>query len=261
MAKPTAIKPMASLKAGMNMLVYGDNGTGKTPLIGTSPNCLILNGDPPEAVLSAKMNGSTAEVWTLRDWNDAEEAHDYLRNEKHGYEWVWLDGIGGLQESGLAHIMEDLVARKKHRNLYVPDQHEYLENMNRLRLWIKWMAGLPFNFGVTAHPFRLEYEEDKEIVYPWVQGKGMPQSVCGFMNVIAFVRIGKNKAGEVQQMVYTKRLPRYYARDRFAALPSPMINPTIPQIEELVKKKVGDSQTPTTVVRATKSTAKRKVIG
>lgn len=241
MAKPDAIRSLRDLRAGINIMLYGDNGTGKTPLIGTSPDCLILNADPPDAVLSAKAAGSTADVWNVRDWNDADEAHEYLRHSKHGYRWVWCDSGTGLQFGGLEGIMEDLVAVKPHRDRFVPDQHEYLQNMNRLKTWVRNMSGLPFNFGITSHPFRWQPEdEDEEMVWPFFQGKGMPAHICGFMNVIAYVRIRRVKDSDrTVQTLYTGGLPKYYARDRFGALPSPLNNPTIPDIEKRILAKVG----------------------
>lgn len=243
MAKPAAISSMAGVKAGINILIYGDNGVGKTPLIGTSESCLILNADSPESVLSAKLAGSTAEVWNIRDWNDAEEAHEYLRHNNHGYKWIWLDSLPGLQESGLHQLMEDLVASKPHRDKFIPDMHEYLGNMNRLRLWVREMSALPVNFGITAHPFRTQDDKDEEITYPWVQGKNMPQSICAFMNVIGFLRL-RSKEGKTEQVLYTKKLPNYYARDRFSLLPSPMVNPTIPRLEKLIMDKLGGTVRP-----------------
>lgn len=242
MAKPDSIRQLTDLTAGINLLLYGDNGVGKTPILGTSPDCLILNADAPDAVLSARVAGSAADVWQVRDWNDADEAYEYLRHErKLPYRWVWLDSVSGLQDAGLNHIMEDLVAVKKHRDRYVPDKHEYLQNMNRLKVWVRQMSGLPINFGMTAHPFRWEPEEGEEQIWPWVQGKGMPAVICGYFNVIGYVRIrAKKDKSDTEQVLYTRKLPRYYARDRFSAIPSPMTNPNIPDIERLIREKVGD---------------------
>ncbi len=248
MAKPSAIRSMADRRTGINMMIYGDNGAGKTPILGTSPRCLILNADPPDSVMSAKASGSNADVWDFADWSDAEEAFEYLRHTPdHGYEWVWLDSITGMQFVGLDGIMEDLVAAKPHRDRYVPDKHEYLQNMNRLSTWVRDMSALPINFGMTSHPFRWTPSEDAdEEIWPWVQGKDMPQKICGWMNVIGYVKIGKAKVGGVEgthQLLYTKGLPGYYARDRYYALPSPMVDPTIPRIQSIIEKKLGGTVT------------------
>lgn len=258
MAKPDAIKSMADVRAGINLLVYGDNGVGKTPLIGSSPDALILNADPPDSVLSAKISGSTADIWHIRDWHDADEAHEYLRHEKHPYKWVWLDSIPGMQEGGLAQLMDDLVAAKPARNRFVPDQHEYLENMNRLRLWVRYMSALPVNFGITAHPFRTTDNDDEEITYPWVQGKNMPQTICGFMNVIGYLRL-RSKNGTTEQVLHTSKLTKYYTRDRYYALPTAMVNPTIPKIEKAIMDKIGGDTLRKAIVNKTALPAKKAV--
>lgn len=269
MAKPSAIRSMADLRAGINILLYGDNGVGKTPLLGSSPRCLILNADPPDSIMSAKAYGSTADVWNFADWSDAEEAFEYLRHERdHGYEWVWLDSITGMQFVGLDGIMEDLVAAKPHRDRYVPDMQQYLQNMNRLSTWVRDMSALPINFGMTSHPFRWiegESEEDEaEMVWPFIQGKNMPAKICGWMNVIGYVKLGqaqvKGQTG-THQLLYTKELPGYYARDRFSVLPSPMVNPTIPRIQSIIEDKVGGNvkKVPMPVKKATPPKAVKPV--
>lgn len=237
MSKPSVIKRVNPLVYGINFLVYADPGAGKTPLASSAPKTLILDAD--HGAESAR----DADVWTINSWHDMDEAWEYLRHEGHQeYEWVWLDGISVGQDRLLKGIMESLIAPtsqggegKSHRKLWQADKGEYGQNMFRLKQWVMNMTSSPFNFGITSHPWR--YEDpvtEEERIMPWVQGKNMPETICGMMNVIGYMVVDD----EGKQRLYTKPHGNYYARDKFGALGAGMINPTIPKIEAKIKEAV-----------------------
>jgi hypothetical protein len=229
-------QPFGSTNKGINMCLYADNGTGKTALITSSPG-LILQADPGGTTTAASM-GREGRAKIITNWDDMDETLDYFRNgpgaKKYG--WVWLDSVSVFQEIGLEDIMTQVVSRKPHRKVWHPDVGEYGENMNRLKLWVRHMCGVPVNFGFTAHPFRTEDEQTGEIQYlPWVQGKGMPNSLCGMVDVIAFMRIEED-----HQVCHFKKRNMYYAKDRYGALPSRMVDPSLPKIEGLIKRRLAE---------------------
>jgi hypothetical protein len=228
--------PVSQDQSWINWLLYGDPGVGKTVLLGTSPKCLILEAD--DGSESAAIQGSKAEKWKMNDWADMLEAYEYLRHEDHGYEWVWLDSCTLFQESGLDMIMEDLVAGKPHRSIYLPDRGEYQENMRRLGMWVRNMKPLPFNFGITAHAMRVaDDESETEMMWPLIQGKNMPQKLCGYMGLVTYMTVRKTAAGK-ERILITDKTAKYYAKDRFDALGGRMLNPTVPKIQELVAKRL-----------------------
>lgn len=218
------------------MLIYGDPGVGKTVLAGTSPNCLFLESGV-DGSESAAIQGSKADKWKMNDWNDMTEAYEYLRHEKHGYEWVWLDSITLFQELGLDNIMEDLVAHKPHRSVYLPDRGEYGENMRRMGMWVRNMKPLDFNFCIIAHAMHYEPEEGIEQLWPAIQGRQMPQKICGYMGVVGYLTT-RRKDGKDERQLLTNKTAKYYAKDRFDALGGRLVNPTIPMIQELVAKRL-----------------------
>lgn len=256
MTKPSAIRSADdSMPYGINFMLYSDPGVGKTPLIATAPNTLILDTD----LGSESAAGSPGvDIWPIDNWPDLESAHEYLRHEDHGYKWVWMDGISVGQDRLLTNIMEELVAVKDHRKMWQADKAEYGQNMFRMKQWIQNMTALPFNFGITSHPWRFEDPvTEEEVILPWIQGKNMPQNVCGMMNVIGYLTLDDDG----KQKLYTKPNNGYYARDKFRALGAGMINPTIPKIEakirEAIKARSG-KPTPTKARRASKTTTRRK---
>lgn len=239
MSKPKGIIPISKLQGKMNIILYGEPGTGKSVIVGTSPKCLILANDCDEPI-SPAVQGSEAEVWVMQDYNDLSEAYEYLRHNPTDYDWVWLDNCTLFQEQGMDQIMEDLVAAKPHRNRYIPDMHEYLLNQNRLGVWIRDMKGLPFNFGLTMHTMRIEDQETGEMTYlPLLQGKQgeYSQKICGYMNVVGYVTRRKGKDDKYHTIVETNKNKKFYAKDRFDALGGRLVDPTIPKMEELIREK------------------------
>ena len=76
----------------------------------------------------------------------------------------------------------------------------------------------------------------------------MPQSVSAHFDIIAFCI---RDIEDDKLKMYVKETEDYYARDRFGALGSGLISPTIPKIEALIRAKLG--------IKATKPTAAKKV--
>jgi hypothetical protein len=254
MSKPAAIQPVAATKR-ITALIYAENGVGKTPLIGTSEKALILDAD--DGTTSAATTGSSAERWFIRDWNDLSEAIDYLAQEGHKqYHWAWLDSITGMEDRGLAQIMEDLVANPRfaHRSKYQPDKGEYGQNMRHVSDNIRILAGLPMNVGITCHPIRWDASDTESealaeyLYWPSISGKNMIPKICGHFNLIAYMD-HRFKDGKEYRVLYTGGRQKFYARDRYKALPARMVNPTIPDIERRIMAKLsgsGPASKPTT---------------
>lgn len=241
MPKPAAIKEVSAQRAHWTIIVYADPGVGKTWLAATSAkedhDTLIVR-PPTDHTDTIDIHFDViVDEWVVHDWQDMDEVHEYLRHEDHGYRWVWMDSVSLVQEIGLDGIMQDLVTAKPHRNEHVPDRGEYGENMNRLSKWIRNMSALDFNFGMTAHVIR--YTSPKtgdEHLMPWVQGKMMPEKICGYANVVGHLDIIESeKHGEVR-VLHVKPHDEYYAKDGFGAFSGRILRPDISKMEEEVKK-------------------------
>lgn len=233
------IVPFEKSNTGINMCVYGNNGIGKTPFIATSPNVLILQADPG-GVTSAKAASRPGHFVPIESWKTMEEAEDYFRNDAKAkrFKWVWLDSLSVWSSvGGLEDIMVQLIkpaseggGGRSHRKVYLPDKGEYGENMNRIKLLVKHFCQMPVNFGFTATAEQFEDPNTGEITYmPWIQGKNMPPTICGMMDIIAYMKIVKD-----EQVAFFRTRENFYARDRTGALPPFMKSPTIPKIEALI---------------------------
>jgi hypothetical protein len=238
--------------------IFGDPGIGKTSLIGTGGKkykTLIVR---PPADHTDPIIGSGCKETIVRDWEEIWEVLEYLRYEGHNWDWVWLDSISLLQDFGLDDVYENTLdfkgpqgsAARKAREQFGPDKGEYRVNMWRLEQWIRHTVGsASFNFGVTAHPFWYEPQDGDMEPYlmPWVQGKNMPNKICGMMNLVGYYQLREREVkGTKRQsrVLHTNKSVSWYGKNQFK-LPDgtgvfgptgSLVNPTIEKMVELINK-------------------------
>lgn len=235
-SRPEAIVPVSAEGAYLRVLVHGEPGVGKSVLAGTCPKALMLVNDPDETS-SMAIHGSTADRWHIKDYNDLTDAYEFL---SHGgtndYEWVWIDNGTLIQEQGMDQIMIDLVIAKPHRNQWIPDKAEYMENQSRFGTLIRNFKGLDINLGITAHTMRTEDEDGKVVYLPMFQGGqgAFSQKICGYMGCVFYMQTVV-KDGRSKRILYTDKRSKFYAKDRYSALGGRVENPDFPSIMKKIE--------------------------
>lgn len=259
------IQPVGA-SSKINMLIHSDIGVGKTSLIGSGGKDYKILIVRPPIDHTDPIVGSGCHETIVRDHEELFEVLDYMKHEGDQWDWMWIDSISLLQDIGLDDVYLSMLDSKgpvgsearKHRERFGPDKGEYRVNMWRLEQFIRHAVGARMcNLGITAHSFWYE-PQDSEIpatLWPWVQGKAMPQKICGMMNVVAYMSVKNVEVrGEKRlvRQIQTGKSESYYAKCQFK-LPDAqgrfridgpsvfgptgtMVNPTLPKIMEAIGK-------------------------
>src|SRR5215831_14327058 len=237
MAKPPQIRPISESKHTF-FCVYGDPGCGKTTLAGSAGKGTLIVRPPIDH--TDAIVGSGADEWVVHSWDDMLEVQEFARHEGGSeYDWIWLDSVSLWQDVGMDDIWQGVIAQKPHRLAAFYDRGEYRINMGRISEWVRYMIGNDtFNFGMTAHPFWATFREnegegdDVTKLMPWIQGKSMPQKLCGMMNLVAYMTVHKRKeGGQLYRKLSFHGTENFYAKDGLGAFPKGyVVNPNLPAI-------------------------------
>lgn len=223
-------------------LLYGIPGYGKTRFIGTGKDVLIIRPPQDHTVSIRKPAERNIREAIVTTWDDMDELLMMAASGEFAqYDWVWLDSISLMQDQ----LLDGLHKADQDRNPKMvgraPDKGTYGVNMSRLAAWNRGMAGMgTFNYGVTAHPFWGKNLDDDELLMPYVQGKSMPEKICGSMNIVGYLDIKKVKStGEEKatsrRVINFNATDKFYAKDQFDAFPKGrLVDPTMPAFMEAV---------------------------
>jgi AAA domain len=233
-----------------SILIFGDPGSGKTPLALTAPNPIVLECD--RGLKAAAVAKARGKKWVIDDYNDLTKAYEYMRNGGcRKFDWLIMDSLTMFQDRGLDHIMDDLHAEKPHRQVWAADRGEYGQNMNRISRFIRDLVALPINVIVTCTAMVHEVERpDGTTVtsyWPTVKGVNMPQKIASYFDIVAHLQQVPSKTHPDQDypVLSTRRRDGWYARDRFAVI-GRMPRPTMPKVIAAIEASKGETPDTTT---------------
>src|SRR5882757_6786209 len=255
--KPASIVALSDTDETINILVYGDSGVGKTVLAGTAPNALIIGTE--KGTISAKRQGSKADLWKCPSFTDVMAAYKWLRqNPTHGYEWVIMDSMTEMQLLMLRWILDTRMKENRaKRDIDIPQIQDHQKWQNMFKRYISQFNALPANMLWTATAARHEDPEGDDIILPNLLGKGyaIAQGACAAMAIVGYLSVKKGKEGKFRRLM-CETDPPYFGKDRYDCLTPYVNNPTIPMIQEKIADSGTDNVTPIRRRRATRPVAK-----
>lgn len=242
----TSLSPTGKI----NMMLYGPPGVGKTTMLGENPESTLIIRPPTDHV-DAIRETSHAKEWIVERWSEMDEVEEFARHNPKEFDWYWFDSISLFQDHGLEDIMDAVEAAKPHRRGGPIDQGEYANNFTRLKKWVRHMVGIPgFNFGITAHPMDVYNPSTGEVkAGPWVQGKNMSFTICGYTNVVAYMEI-----------VDGKRVLRFEETDQYMAKNQKIFKLDKPRMVEPTMAKLMKTTAAAPTKAKAKPAAKRRVV-
>lgn len=208
----------------LNVLIYGEPGSGKTGLVGGLPDALLLACDP--GYLTAKSLGYRPAFKQMTDYATLNAALNYLEDGgAANYRWVIVDGLSVLQNRLLFEFTGDAWRENNAKRVspYQPDKPDYFKAQNVLKNSVSRFCDLPVSVAFTCHVSSGYDDDGEKWVRPHIEGRGyhVGNAVCALPNVIGYmyassveeeIKEGKKTVTRTRQ---TRRIrwQQYYRED------------------------------------------------
>jgi len=190
----------------VKLLVYGPAGVGKTTLIGTLPDVIVLSAEG--GLLS--LGGKDVPYIEIKSIDDLREAYVWLRDsdEAKAYKSVALDSISEIGEVVLS---VEKKASKDPRQAYgaMADQMSDL---------IRAFRDLPKHVYFSAKMEKSQDETGRILYAPSMPGNKVGQSLPYFFDEVLALRAEKNAEGETVRALMADTDGLWTAKDRSGKL-------------------------------------------
>lgn len=188
---------------GVKVCVYGAAGTGKTTLIATLPNPIILSAEG--GLLS--LHGADIPYIVVDTMDRLREAYTWLRESKEAaqYESVALDSISEVAEVVLAAEM------KKSKD----GRAAYGEMNTTMADMIRAFRDLPGKHVYMSAKLEKSQDETGRLLYnPSMPGKTLTQQLPYFFDELLALRVERDADGKTQRALMCDSDGLWQAKDR-----------------------------------------------
>ena len=193
--------------SGVKLLVYGQAGAGKTSLIPTLPNPIVLSAEG--GLLS--IQDADVPFIEIANMDDLREAYAWAKDSKEaaGFESVALDSISEVAEVVLAH---ELKRNKDGRAAY----GELNTTMAEL---IRSFRDLPNKHVYMSAKLEKSADEMGKLLFnPSMPGKSLTQSLPYFFDEVLALRVERDSDGNTQRALMCDSDGIWLAKDRSGKL-------------------------------------------
>lgn len=243
------IEKVGNKNPSLNILIYGDSGTGKTTLAGSADevpemrNVIVVDLEGGTESLRAKYGN--VDTVRVKSWSEMQSVYNELHRGGHGYNTVVVDSLTECQKFNMYTIMTELVDRKvdegKDVDPDIPSVREWGKNIEQMRKFVRAMRDLPIHTIFTA--LEQEKKDDKTgaiRVKPSLSGK-LADEVAAFLDVVMYYYVKEvpteGGEAEIKRVLLTRRTAKHTAKDRSGKLPTFLVDPTMKSLYEIMYPK------------------------
>lgn len=224
----------------LNLLIYGEAGTGKTVLSGSSDEVpefrKVLILDVEGGTMSIDHRYPEVDVIRLTDFSKMNDIYEELwRRKDHGYGCIVLDSLTEMQKLSMASIMGGEAWKNPEIDPDIPSMRNWGKNINQIRRLVRQFRDLPVPTIFTA---LVQEEKDERtgrlLRKPALSGK-LASEVAGFFDIVGYLYI-KETQGQQTRYLLTSGAEGVVAKDRSERLPPLLESPTMKTIYDFVAK-------------------------
>lgn len=193
---------------GVNILVYGNAGTGKTHMCQTAPKPLIISAE--SGLMS--LRDVDIPVIEVKSYDDLLQAYTFITTDPGAeqFETICLDSI-----SEIAEVILD------HEKSQVKDVRQaYGELITKTMSLCRAFRDLnQFNVYFSAKQEKIKDELSGALLYsPSMPGTKLGVQLSYLFDIVACLRSGKDEEGKVVRSLQTFSDVQYSAKDRSSSL-------------------------------------------
>jgi AAA domain len=229
------IRPVDEITPHAKVLVYGDNGSGKTRFAASAPKCLIVDVTE-EGTRSAA--GSGSHYLTADTFDDIGQIYWYLRSGKHKFESVAIDTITAMENVALAMVLDEAENRDPTRERRMPDQRSWGRANELVKGMLMAYRNLPMHVIFTAQARDVIDRETEELTARTVDlpagSRGVAMGMVGILGYLepreVTVKRGSERKREWRDTLYVGPHETFSTKDRTNNLGKLVLNPTMDKI-------------------------------
>jgi hypothetical protein len=232
-------------------LIYSRNKKGKTTFSASAGQDNILILDPEEG--TEGMVKRDPHVWPITSWPEIDDAYNFLKQGKHKYSWVSVDGLTKFANMSLRYVMSQEEERDLTRKPGMVQKQDYGKSGELMKGMLNNFHSLRMGVIFTAQERVIEIEDNPEaddedaestsVMYVPDLPKGVRSSVNQIVDVIGRLYTVKIPHPRDETVMVLQR--RMWVEPHVAfdtgyrsdfRLPPFIKSPTVPKLVQLLKE-------------------------
>lgn len=228
------ITPVTETRPTLKVLIYSDPGMGKSTLLGTATNNLIIDVEQGLASLNnhPDLLADNVKVIPYKTFDGLELIVDTLAqrpDELSDIETLSIDSASELHKRGLAEVTDREWRRNPiSNNRYVAETEQHTENNEHIRRLVSSLRDLPLNLILTAHSRTIEPKGRPSKTFPDFSEK-LANTLAGIMDIVGYMYM-KEVDGEMRRILRLHSDGNITAKTRIGGYPEEMIDPSWPKL-------------------------------